>query len=219
MDAVAGRVVAVLSDALAARGDASLVVPGGRTPIALFERLAQAALAWAHVQLTLTDERVVPVSEATSNERMVREHLLQGRAAGARFHPLMNGRPDSAERAREAWAQLQWLPRPFDLVVLGMGEDGHFASLFPQTDALRSALDPAAPPACVSTQAPVPPHARLSLNLAALIDARALFLPIVGASKLAVIERACSAGDALELPVRALLRQPHVPVQVFYAPA
>lgn len=219
MDAVAGIIEAALGDALAARGEASIAVPGGRTPVALFERLARCPLDWARVHVTLTDERAVPVTEATSNERLVREHLLQGAAAGARFYPLMNGYDDPAVRAETAWAQIAWLPRPFDVVVLGMGEDGHFASLFPGMPGLAAALDPHAPPGCVSASAPAPPQARISLNLASLLDTRLLLLPVIGPAKREVLECALQAGVQEDLPIRALLRQSRLPLQVHYADA
>jgi len=219
MDAVAGIVEGALGDALAARGEASIAVPGGRTPVPLFERLARCPLDWARVHVTLTDERAVPVTEATSNERLVREHLLQGAAAGARFYPLMNGYEDPSVRAETAWSQIAWLPRPFDVVVLGMGEDGHFASLFPRMPGLAAALDPDVAPACVAACAPVAPQARISLNLASLLDTRLLLLPVVGPAKREVLERALQAAAQEDLPIRALLRQSRLPLQVHHADA
>lgn len=214
--ALALAVEAALAQALSVRGEASLAVAGGRTPLPLFERLARLPLAWARVHVTLTDERVVPVSDPASNERLVRERLLRGAAAGARFHPLMNGHEEPDTRAQAAWEQLAWLPRPFDAVVLGLGEDGHIAGLF--ADAPAPALDPAAPPGCVTTTAPVAPVERLSLNLAALLDARQLWLVVVGAAKLAILEEALRPGAVTALPVRALLKQTVVPVRVEWAP-
>ncbi|HMM75979.1 MAG TPA: 6-phosphogluconolactonase [Gammaproteobacteria bacterium] len=214
--ALAAAVEAALVQALAVRGEASLAVPGGRTPLPLFSRLAQRDLDWARVHVTLTDERIVPVTDPLSNERLVREHLLQGAAAGARFHPLMNGHEDPEARAQAAWEQLAWLPRPFDAVVLGMGEDGHIAGLFPGVPS--NTLDPAAAPGCVTTTAPVAPVERLSLNLAALLDARRLWLVLAGPAKLAVLVEALRPSPIKALPVRALLTQTVVPVRVEYAP-
>lgn len=219
MDAVAALVEAALTQAIATRGEASLVVPGGRTPVPLFSRLARAGLDWAHVHVTLSDERVVPVTEAASNEHLLREHLLCEAATGARFYPLMNGKEDAQARATTAWEQLAWLPRPFDVVVLGMGEDGHFASLFPHMAGLDAALDIDAAPGCVAASAPVEPAARISLNLATLLDTRLLVLPLVGPGKLHVLEAARATGPATDLPIRALLRQSRLPLQIHYADA
>jgi 6-phosphogluconolactonase len=217
MEALATTVIAVLGVALASRGTASLVVAGGRTPIPLFERLSAAALDWAHVQVTLTDERVVPVTEPASNERLLRDHLLRGDAAAARFIGLMHDAPDDRARAVAAWRALAAIPRPFDVVVPGMGEDGHFASLFPGAPA--DALDVQAPPACVALPAPVSPHARLSLNLSALTDARLVLLPIIGATKARVLRNAAVQTTADLLPIAALLGQRRVRVVVYRSDA
>jgi len=217
-DALASALAEALAQALAVRGEASFAVSGGRTTLPLFERLARRPLDWARVHVTLTDERIVPVSDPASNERLVREHLLQGAAAGARFHPLMNGYEDPDVRAQAAWEQLAWLPRPFDAVVLGLGEDGHVAGLFPDAPSTAAALDPAAAPGCVTTTAPFAPVERLSLNLAALLDARQLWLLLAGAAKLAVVEEALRPGAVTALPVRALLTQTVVPMRVEWAP-
>jgi 6-phosphogluconolactonase len=215
MDALAEHVIAALAEALASRGTASLVVAGGRTPIPLFERLSRATLDWARVQITLTDERVVPVSDPASNERLVREHLLRGEAAAACFIGLMHEAVDDRARATAAWRALAAVPRPFDVVVPGMGEDGHFASLFPGAPALAAALDVHAAPACVAMPAPVAPHARLSLNLAALLDARLVLLPIIGATKARVFRRASAPGAVDAPPIAALLGQRTVRVVVY----
>ena len=218
MEALAAEVASALAEALVARGTASLVVAGGKTPVPLFERLSRAAIDWSRVHVTLTDERAVPVADSASNERLVREHLLCGLAATARFSGLMNDAANDDARAAAAWQKLATIPRPFDIVVPGMGEDGHFASLFPGAPGLAAALDINAPPACVAMRATVMPHARLSLNLSALIDARRVLLPIIGTTKARVL-RAAVAGPAEQWPVAALLTQRRAPVVVWRAEA
>jgi 6-phosphogluconolactonase len=103
-------------------------------------------------------------------------------------------------------------------VLLGMGDDGHTASLFPQSPGLAAAIDPLQPPGCVAMIAPVAPQARISLNLSALLDARRIELLILGDGKLAVYERAGESGPVADMPVRALLRQQRVPLSVHWAP-
>lgn len=217
MDALAAAVAWQLKRALAAGREASLVVPGGRTPVPLFERLAQAPLHWDKVHITLTDERVVPPDAAASNERLVREHLLRGAAAAARLSGWMCAAGDANSQLAQSWRQVSRLPRPFDVVVLGMGDDGHVASLFPQAPGLAQALDLARPAGCVAMQAPVPPHGRVSLNLTALTNTRLILLPLVGAVKCTVWRHAHEPGSALDLPVRALLRQSRAPLVVYTA--
>lgn len=208
---------ALLSAGIATRGQASLVVPGGRTPAPWFDLLSQADLAWERVRVTLSDERWVDAGNTASNERLVRERLLRGKAAAALFAGLRNGAATAAEGAREAWQSLQALQRPFDVVVLGMGEDGHFASLFPGDVASLHGLDATLSPGCVAVQAPAEPRERISLNLAALLQARHLALLVTGARKLALIdEQQHGAGEAL--PVRALLQQRVAPLSVWWSP-
>jgi len=194
------------------------VVSGGKTPARLLTQLSREKVDWPKVWITLADERwVEPVADA-SNERMVREKLLVGPAADARFVGLKNPAQTPEAGADWAWRALSRVPRPFDIVVLGMGDDGHTASLFPGSLALSRALDASAPAGCVAVNALATPHARVSLNLAALLDARRIVLHIEGESKWQVYQRARVPGSAAELPVRSILHQKEVPVDVFWAP-
>jgi 6-phosphogluconolactonase len=195
-----------------------MIVSGGRTPVRLFEHLREEKLDWAQVWITLADERWVETSSAESNERLVRDHLLVGPAAAARFVGLKN--PAATPEAGADWATraLTRVPHPYDIVLLGMGEDGHTASLFPGSLALARGLDASAPPACLAVNALKAPHARISLNLRALLDARRIALHIEGPAKWQVYQRARTPGSAAELPIRAVLHQKEVPVDVFWAP-
>ena len=216
--ALAGELARSLDDALAARGQASLAVPGGRTPVPLFEALRKAALDWRRVTVTLTDERWVAPSHPGSNEAMVRGALLQDRATVARWAPLYDGSADAAQAAAGVSQRLQQQVLPFDAVVLGMGEDGHFASLFPGNAGLREALDTRAAPGCVAMQAPVQPKQRLSLNLAALAATRRLFLLVSGHPKRRLLEEAGQdpAGD--RWPIGAVLALAEPLVEIYWSP-
>ena len=216
--ALSGEIKVDLDEAIAARATASLVVSGGRTPVRLFAQLAEETLDWAQVWVTLADERWVDVTSEASNERLVREKLLTGHASAAHFVGLKN--PAATPEAGADWATraLTRVPHPYDVVLLGMGEDGHTASLFPGSLALARALDRALAPACIAVNALTAPHARISLNLAALLDARRIILHIEGESKWQVYQRARAAGSEAELPVRAVLHQKEVPVDVFWSP-
>lgn len=216
--ALSGEIKVDLEEAIEVRGAASLVVSGGRTPVQLFSQLREEKLEWNKVRITLADERWVDTSSDSSNERLVRETLLVGPAAAAHFVGLKNPAPTPEAGADWATRALTRVPRPFDVVLLGMGEDGHTASLFPGSMALARALDPAAAPACIAVNALAAPHARLSLNLAALLDSRRIVLHIEGESKWQVYQRARQPGPATELPVRAILHQKEVPVDVYWAP-
>ena len=216
--ALAGEIKVDLEEAIPARGAGSLVVSGGRTPALMFQRLNHEKLDWTRVWVTLADERWVETTAEASNERFVRESLLTGPAAAAHFVGLKNPAPTPEAGADWVTRALTRVPHPFDVVVLGMGDDGHTASLFPGSLALARALDPGAPPACVAINALVAPHARVSLNLAALLDARRIVLHIEGDKKWEVYQRARTPGTAAEMPVRAVLQQKEVPVDVYWAP-
>jgi 6-phosphogluconolactonase len=215
--ALAQDIAAALATALAAGRRASLVVSGGRTPVAVFERLSGLPLDWSRVQVTLADERWVEATDAASNERLVRDHLLRAAAAGARFVGLKNAAARAAEGAVASWSRVAALPRPFDFTLLGMGEDGHTASLFPESPGLESALDLSQPPGCIAMRAPSAPGERLSLNLRALLESRQIGLLMTGSDKWQSYQRARGAGPAAEMPVRALLRQAAVPVTLYWA--
>jgi 6-phosphogluconolactonase len=207
-----------LHEAIAQRGSASLVVSGGRTPVRLFEQLRRQVLEWQKVWITLADERWVDVSSEASNEHLVRHHLLLEHAASAHFVGLKN--PADTPEAGAEWASraLSRIPQPYDVMMLGMGDDAHTASLFPGSLALPRALDMAAAPACVAVHALTAPHARMTLNLAAVLCSRRIVLHIEGEAKWNVYQRARASGSPLEMPVRAVLQQKEVPVDVFWCP-
>jgi 6-phosphogluconolactonase len=204
--ACADAVERQLAEGLAARGRASLVATGGRSPGPVYDRLCNAPLDWAHVAVTLSDERQVDADSPDSNARLLRERLFRGAGAEARFLPL-------TDYAEPALRKLM----PFDAVMLGMGEDGHIASLIPGSPVLAQAMDPDGQ--ALIAESPLgfgsPPVARITLTLAALLKSRAIFLLIAGEAKRQVIARA-EAGEVL--PVRAILSQGRVPVRVLWTP-
>src|ERR1700678_2820656 len=215
---LASRIGAALKEAIEARGLASLVVSGGRSPIKFFEQLRTQSMDWSRVCVALADERWVEPTDAASNERLVREELLKDRAAAARFSGLKNGAPTPDVGAVSAWETFARIPRPFDAVLLGMGDDGHTASLFPGSPNLRSALNPAAAAGCVGMWAPTIPQPRLSLNLTALLDARRVVVLIEGDSKWQTLLAARGSGPVKEMTVHRVLRQGRAAVEVNWAP-
>lgn len=205
--ALALRVAEALREAIARRGQASLVVSGGRSPLAFFAALAQQPLPWRQVRLSLADERWVPPTHADSNEALVRRHLLCGPAAEAQWcglYQAADSLEQAAERADQACAELA----PIDVLVLGMGDDGHTASLFPHSPQLALALRPDCPRRVLPMQAPSEPRQRLTLTLPLLAGARLSLLAIQGQAKLATLAMALQPGDACDLPIRGLLQAP-----------
>jgi 6-phosphogluconolactonase len=215
---VAGDIAGQLTRAIAARGQAGLLVSGGHSPVGLFEQLRTQVLDWSRVSIGLIDERWVEPTAPGSNEQMVREALLRDGAAAARFVGMKNPAPSPELGAAAAWNALTQIPRPVDVIVLGMGDDGHTASLFPASPNLRSALDLEAPEGCIGMRAPSAPQARLSLNLRALLDSRLILIHLLGEEKWRTYTAACGPGPVEEMPVRAVLRQRQVPVQIVWAP-
>jgi 6-phosphogluconolactonase len=215
---LAASIAADLKAAIEARGVASLVVSGGHSPVKLFEKLRTAPIDWSRVCVGLVDERWVEPTDANSNERLLREHLLRDGAAAARFSGLKNAAPSPDLGAVSAWETYARVPRPFDVIVLGMGDDGHTASLFPHSPNLKNALDPSASAGCVGMWSPTPPQARISLNLSALLGSRRIVLFIVGDAKWRTYTAASGAGPVEDMPIRAVLRQKETPVEVAWAP-
>ena len=202
------------------RGHAVLAVSGGKSPIALFEALRVLPLEWQRVTVLLVDERCVPHDHADSNTALVRQHLLKDQAAAATFVPFFETLPDMLDDAAlnrlvdAANRRLATQPWPMDMAVLGMGDDGHTASLFPGAPGLRKALHSSGPVAWVRPA--TAPHARLTLTLPALLATRELALSISGASKLAVFQQARLGADEA-LPVSLILNQHQTPVSVWLA--
>lgn len=214
---LAHDVAAMLRAGIAERGTASLVVSGGSTPKPFFEALRQAPIEWKHVVITLADERWVDADHEDSNEKLVREHLLP---EGATFVSLKNAAEtphEGAEAATKAVADN--VPLPFDVVILGMGDDGHTASFFPHAAELDAALKPLDDSTlCAAITPPeYAPHPRMTLTLPAILDARRIILHITGGSKQEVYAKACESGPVADMPVRAVLRQEHTPVEVYWA--
>jgi 6-phosphogluconolactonase len=213
--AVSDRLTALLRQGLQMRGKASLAVPGGTTPGPVFDRLADTELDWSHVTVTLTDERWVPATDPASNEHLVRQRLLRGKAQTARLIGLHSPADTPNAGIAEVSARLDTLPLPFDAVLLGMGGDGHFASLFPGMAALAEGLALDKTTHCVASDAPINGQPRISLTLPLLLQAKVLLLAVRGADKLAVIERAKTTPPT-DLPIAAVLKQERVPVEIHY---
>lgn len=193
-DALANSVASRLSAAIASRGQAVLAVSGGKSPIPFFQLLSEMAIDWSRVTVTLVDERFVAPDHPDSNAGLVRQHLLRNRAAPARFLPLVRA---AADIDAEVAADCHEFIAP-DVAVLGMGEDGHTASLFPAAAELAA------------------PHRRVSMSYAALLQAGCLILSIQGAKKREVLEAAARGRDDA-LPISHFLAQDKAPLDVYWS--
>jgi len=204
---LANRLAGELRATLKHEDRALFVVPGGSSPGPVFDDLCDADLDWSRVDVMLSDERWVPEVHVRSNTRMIRERLLVGRAAKANYLPLY-ARAEAPE-AVLAEVESYILPRlPIAVLLLGMGEDMHTASLFPGADNLDMALSKDAP-VLVPMRAPGAPEPRVTLSARVLNDAMSKHLVITGSAKRAALDRAQTL-PASQAPVRALLEDMNV---------
>jgi 6-phosphogluconolactonase len=215
-DAAAAMTADCLALGQAERGRCTLVATGGRSPGPVYDRLRCLPIPWTRTVVTLSDERCVAADAPESNAKLVRDKLLVGAARHAAFVPLWLG-AGTPETAAEAVEPQLAAMAPFDAVLLGMGEDGHVASLIPDNPTLAAAMDPSGERLAMGFPAGwgSPPLARITLTLPALLQARQILILIAGETKRQVLEAALGGAD---LPVRALLSQDRAPVRVLWSP-
>lgn len=216
--ALAEKVSKALADAILARGRASLAVSGGSTPKAFFKALSAVPIDWSKVTITLVDERFVPETSDRSNHKLVQLNLLQNDAAKARFVPLYHAVADAEDAALVATGDIRRLSLPFDVVILGMGGDGHTASFFPGGNNLRLALDPGTPRGVVTMEAQDAGEPRLTCTFSALQDARLLVLHIEGEAKKPVIDKALADGKDSALPIGRVIATAASDTEIYWAP-
>ena len=217
-EALATRVASVLAEAAAARGEAAIAVSGGSTPKAFFKALAAKDIDWKKVVITLVDERFVSPESDRSNHALVAAMLLKDKAAAAKFLPLYHAVFDPEDAAFVATGDARRLPRPFDVVILGMGGDGHTASFFPGGDHLEQALNPRTPRSVITMRAEGAGEPRLTFTFSALQDARLLVLHIEGEAKKPVIDKALAEGSASLLPIGRVIASAASDTEIYWAP-
>ena len=215
--------VAALNQAIEDRGEATFLVSGGSTPEPLYKSLSNVDLNWGSVYIALVDERWVDFEHDKSNEAFTVKHLIQNKAAAANLVGMKNTADTAQEGLADCEAAYQQLAQPFDITILGMGNDGHTASLFPHANGLEAALNPDSPELCtaiIAHQSEVTGAIteRMTLSLAGLLQSKTLVLLITGQEKLDVLRKAQAGTDVAEMPIRAVLQQDRVPVVVYWAP-
>lgn len=213
-DAAASVVASALTEAVAKRGQAGFAATGGSTPAPVYDRLATMTVPWNKIVVTLTDERFVPSSDPSSNEGLVRRHLLRGEAAEAGFAPLYFDGLAQDQVAATAEAGVAGA-LPFGVVLLGVGPDGHFASLFPGNPKLAEGLDPKSERTVIAVPPgqPAPDLPRISLTFQALIQSSLIVLLVTGEAKKALLEGPVDPS----LPIAAILNQDRAPVRILWA--
>ena len=217
ISAIVAETAAALSAKLAGTGHARLLVSGGSTPAPVYQALARQSLDWARIEIGLVDERWLPIGDPDSNARLIQETLLTGSASAAKFTPIrMPGHEFS-----EAVLAANLASSPATIALLGMGPDGHTASLFPNMRELNQALDSLA--YYVGVDATGCPGAgpwsqRVSMTPAGLAKADTRLLLIRGEQKREVIQRALAGNDPHELPIRAVFSLPGAPLRIHWCP-
>lgn len=216
--AVAGDIQFIIESAIEARGAAVIALAGGRTPQPAFEKLAEAKIDWKRVTIIPTDDRLVPMGDPLSNATMIAKTFLP---KGARVIPITSeAAEDYKASGRAADARLQDLHWPLDLCLLGVGADGHTASIFPGPDLEEALNGPKERRALGVMPDPLPPEApvaRVTLSLAAITSARALMIAVTGQAKRDVIEAAIEEGVGSPYPIGRVLAQSELPVDIHWS--
>ncbi len=218
-EAVAGDIGFIIESALDARGGAVIALAGGKTPLPIYEKLAQAKLDWKRVTIIPGDDRIVPLGDPLSNVTAIAKIFLP---KGARVIPLISDKaPDYKAAGRSADALLQDLHWPLDLCLLGIGSDGHAASIFPGPDYDEALNGPKERRALGVMPDPLPPEApvaRVTLSRNAIISAKALMIAITGQQKREVLEAAIEGGASSPYPAGRILADVELPLDVHWAP-
>lgn len=212
-----------LDKALNDKGEASFMVSGGSTPAPLYQSLSNSDLDWSKIHVALVDERWVDKDHDASNEALIERSLLVNNAAASTFTGMKTTAETALEGCAESEQNYQAIPKPFTVSILGMGNDGHTASLFPHAQGLEEALaddNDSLTAAITAHQSEVtgPNTERLTLTLNGLLRSKRLIILLTGEEKLAVFKQALADGPVEDMPVRAILRQNKVPVELYWAP-
>ena len=208
----------ILADAIKYKGKASIAVSGGSTPKGLFELLSNTAIDWSKVTITLADERWVALDSPDSNTRLVHESLLQNNAAKAKFFHIKQGDTLCDETLADLNLAANNNLLPLDILILGMGEDGHTASLFPCSDQIEQGLDENNSEALLRVQPKTAPHQRISFSFSSLSVSKNIFLHLCGDNKKTVLNQALTGDDIFEMPIRAFLKHPSINTQIYWSP-
>ncbi len=194
-DKISKSITKSLDKAIALNGKATLVVCGGNSPLSIYQKLSRADLDWNKVSIYLGDDRLLPSDHIDSNENLLRKNLLINNAKSAKFHPLVQPR-----------INIKDITLPFDIVLLGLGHDGHFASLFPEQVKISGAISIDADPAFICSELPLgsPSYMRISMNLALLLNTKRCILLVTNSDKRLVVEKASTNN---KMPLHFLINQ------------
>jgi 6-phosphogluconolactonase len=218
-EAVAGDIQFIIESAIDARGGAVIALAGGKTPLPIYTILSEAKLDWKRVTIIPGDERIVPLGDPLSNVTALAKTFLP---KGARVMPIVpTATADYKAAGRSADALMQDLHWPLDLCLLGVGGDGHTASIFPGADFDEALNGPKERRALGVMPDPLPPEApvaRVTLSRAAIVSSASVMIAVTGAAKKKVIEDAISQGAGSVYPIGRVLADTELPVDIHWAP-
>ena len=213
LDVVAKHLVQLLESALQHKSRITFGVCGGRSAEALFPLLAASSLPWTSIDVVLVDERWVSTQSAESNEKLVRDNLLQGHASAATLVGLKTHQDRAVDALDAVEQRLDKVELPIDVLLISMGDDGHIASLFPYGSENSENNRRVA-----AATSPLPPYERISLSPWVLGNSQRIILPVFGEGKQALFNQAIQEGPTTEYPVRHVLTQTDARCEVFLAP-
>ncbi|NVJ60919.1 MAG: 6-phosphogluconolactonase [Gammaproteobacteria bacterium] len=217
--ALADKIAQNLSQAIEERNKASLWVSGGSTPMDMYRQLSTEHIDWQNVLISMVDERYVPPTDEASNERLIKENLLMNAADDAEFIPFfqVTSSPEDNKKMLEKTLR-EKVHGALDVVVLGMGNDGHTASLFPCAKEIEDAVSAENSEYTAVTHPRVAPHPRLTLTLNRLLASRHVYLLLFGEEKLNTLKKAEQDGEEIDMPIRYFLRNESPRLEIFWAP-
>ncbi len=216
-NALASNVAELLSSAISQKGKASLAVSGGSTPKGFFTALSKKEIDWQNVTVTLADERWVDFESDASNTRLVHENLLKNKASAASFFHLKKEGECNKETLMQINCDAKDNLLPLDVLILGMGEDGHTASLFPCSEQITVALALDNSDALMKVVPTTAPNDRITFTYAHLAQSKNIILHVCGEGKKVVLEKALASNNQKEMPIRAFLQNPDINTHVYLA--
>jgi 6-phosphogluconolactonase len=216
-NALANNVAELLSNAISTNGKASLAVSGGSTPKDFFTVLSKKDIDWKNVTVTLADERWVEFESDASNTRLVHENLLQNKASEATFFHLKTEGECTVLALKQLNVTAKENLLPLDVLILGMGEDGHTASLFPCSEQISTALALDNPDVLMKVVPKTAPNDRITFTYAHLAQSKNVVLHVCGEGKKVVLEKALESNNQKEMPIRAFLQNPDINTHVYWA--
>lgn len=214
---LADKVSEILNLAILEKGKASIAVSGGSTPKGFFDLLSKKDIDWSKVTITLADERWVDIYSEDSNTRLVHENLLQNKASEAKFFHLKQGEVLCDEILSDLNIAANNALLPLDVLILGMGEDGHTASIFPCSEQVIKALDSNNKSILMKVEPTTAPYQRITFSYASLSQSKNIFLHLCGNNKKQVLNKALAGGDVFDMPIRKFLQTDNIETQIYWA--